>query len=420
MPSFAHIIRPLNRLMTKEAEGKITENWKKEHDETLEVLKFLLTTPPVLKSPNFSRPFEIETDASQQAIAAVLLQEGHPVAYCSRALNKSEQKFHVNELEALAVAFAVEEYEPYIAGSKNTVVWTDNSTLCAMMKANRAGLRGSLLKYQMAVQSMGIEIRHRSGKSNRLCDYMSRYLDHSKKLREEKNGKKADEEEGGRGEPEEMSQINRIRMEELSELRKIMDSCPLKTDLAEVRAKQKKVKLLAALYRAKHWGKWPEDPKEKTRIESLAKDYAVIEGAVHYTKDEVPRLVIPYELRGRLFKEEHEHMMQGGHLSGEKTWNKMKKRMFWEGMKEDIEEMAKACEVCQKRKIYAGDRKAVPVQPIEAPSGPWKRVHVDLMGPLRETTKGNKYILMSVDAFTKWAVASALPRRMPQQWRVTS
>lgn len=63
---FATWIAPLNELSSKE--GLIEENWTEEHQIALDTLKLKLTTSPVLASPVFTRPFVIETDASQTAL----------------------------------------------------------------------------------------------------------------------------------------------------------------------------------------------------------------------------------------------------------------------------------------------------------------------------------------------------------------
>ena len=62
-----------------------------------------MTETPVLANPNFLIPFTLETDASSTAMGAVLLQEGHPIAYYSKALCPRLQRAsaYVRELHEL-------------------------------------------------------------------------------------------------------------------------------------------------------------------------------------------------------------------------------------------------------------------------------------------------------------------------------
>ena len=45
-----------------------------------------MVTPPVVALPDFSKTFVFKCDASKQALGAVLMQEGRPLAYLSQAL----------------------------------------------------------------------------------------------------------------------------------------------------------------------------------------------------------------------------------------------------------------------------------------------------------------------------------------------
>ena len=61
--------------------------WSNLATEAFNALKQTLTTALVLAIPNFSIPFEIETDASKGGIRAVFMQVHHPIAYISRFLS---------------------------------------------------------------------------------------------------------------------------------------------------------------------------------------------------------------------------------------------------------------------------------------------------------------------------------------------
>jgi hypothetical protein len=62
---------------------------------------------PVLALPDFAQPFVIETDACDTGVGAVLMQQGHPIAYMSKALCVMNRKLSVYEKEFLAVMLAV-------------------------------------------------------------------------------------------------------------------------------------------------------------------------------------------------------------------------------------------------------------------------------------------------------------------------
>ncbi|KAK0419619.1 hypothetical protein QR680_014236 [Steinernema hermaphroditum] len=112
------------------------------------------------------------------AIAGCLLQadeEGaeHPVSYASRILQPAEKRYHSMEQEALAIVFALQQFAPYIEGNGVTTVRTDNQPICALLK--KQNLPPRLQRFQLAIQSYNIDLHHRSGDSNKMCDFLSRY-----------------------------------------------------------------------------------------------------------------------------------------------------------------------------------------------------------------------------------------------------
>lgn len=79
---FGLLSKPLTNLL-KKGEQYI---WTTSHQEAFDALKQALITSPVLALPNFSKPFTMEIDAFDKGIGAILQQEGHPIAYVSKAL----------------------------------------------------------------------------------------------------------------------------------------------------------------------------------------------------------------------------------------------------------------------------------------------------------------------------------------------
>lgn len=96
-----------------------------------------------------------------------------------------------------------------------------------------------------------------------------------------------------------------------------------------------------------------------------------------------------------------------GHLGAEKTLGRIKQGFYWPSMKETVSEYCHSCDNCAARKQSKKKN--------HAPLGSYhvgetmERVALDILGPLPLTKKGNKYILVMVDCFSKWTEAVALP-----------
>ena len=76
-------------------------------------------------------------------------------------------------------------------------------------------------------------------------------------------------------------------------------------------------------------------------------------------------------------------------------------------MTKDVAEFCRKCETCQ-RVNSKFDKQQPELHPIPV-SDVWKRIGIDLIGPLPETPRGNKYIITATDYFSKWPEAAALP-----------
>ena len=96
---YSKIASPLTELLKK---SKAYE-WSEDCQHAFDELKKAMSKDPVLALPDISKPFEIQTDASNYALGGVFLQDGHPVAYESRKLNDTERKYAAHEKELLAV-----------------------------------------------------------------------------------------------------------------------------------------------------------------------------------------------------------------------------------------------------------------------------------------------------------------------------
>jgi hypothetical protein len=96
---FAVIAKPLTDLLKKQA----LLVWTSEHTEAFNTLKLALVSAPVLAMLDFSQTFCIEIDASNKGVGAVLLQNGHPLAFISKPLGPRTHGLSTYEKEYLAI-----------------------------------------------------------------------------------------------------------------------------------------------------------------------------------------------------------------------------------------------------------------------------------------------------------------------------
>jgi hypothetical protein len=121
---FAIIAKPLTQLLKKHQ----LFVWTHEHQQAFAALQQALCSAPVLGIPNFSRQFAIETDACQTGVGAVLLQDGHPLAYVSKPLGPKTQGLSIYEKEYLAILIAVEQWRSYLQLAE-FLIFTDQQSL---------------------------------------------------------------------------------------------------------------------------------------------------------------------------------------------------------------------------------------------------------------------------------------------------
>ena len=105
---YSSIAKPLEEITGKNAQF----SWNSNRQDAFVALRRALVTAPVLKIPDVSRPFRVVTDASDFAIAGVLLQQDldqawHTVAYNSWKLSSAERNYTAAERETLAVIFSL-------------------------------------------------------------------------------------------------------------------------------------------------------------------------------------------------------------------------------------------------------------------------------------------------------------------------
>lgn len=181
VPEFSSVATPLTELIRKTAPNKI--KWTESTEEAFVKLKDILCSGPVLGVADFTKPFIVQTDASEVGVGAVLSQiiddEEHPIMYLSRKLLPREQNYAVVEKECLAVRWAIESLKYYLLGREFTLV-TDHSPL-KWMKENREK-NARVTRWFLALQPYRFKIEHRSGVKNANADGLSRVHEKGKEV----------------------------------------------------------------------------------------------------------------------------------------------------------------------------------------------------------------------------------------------
>ena len=154
---FAKIAAPLYDLTSDDSKDKKSEHvdLSPEALEAFDRLKAACLQAPILAFLDFNRPFLLETDASGQGLGAVLSQKQadgryHPIAYASHVMNKTEQRYHSNKQEFLALKWAVTEQfhkylSPYGKNRNEFVVCTNNNLLTYIFSSTNLDAAGAML-----------------------------------------------------------------------------------------------------------------------------------------------------------------------------------------------------------------------------------------------------------------------------------
>ena len=173
IPNFATLATPLTNATAKAAPNQV--DWSEDCEEAFCVLKQVLTSPPLVFSPDFTRRFVVHTDASDVGIGAVLAQtvddQEHPVAYASRKLLPRERRYATVEKEGLAVKWAILKFAPYLLGRTFTLV-TDHRPLSWIAHHSSANAR--VARWAIALQPFSFTVKYRPGAENGNADGLSR------------------------------------------------------------------------------------------------------------------------------------------------------------------------------------------------------------------------------------------------------
>ena len=122
-------------------------------------------------------PFEVETDASEVALAATLNKRGKPVAFFSRTLQGSELKHASIQKEAQAIIEAVRHWRHFLTG-RHFILKTDQKSVAYMFdKHHRGKIKNEkFLRWRLELSCFSFDIVYRPGRDNVPADTLSRAM----------------------------------------------------------------------------------------------------------------------------------------------------------------------------------------------------------------------------------------------------
>lgn len=456
--------------------GKKPFVWGESQEQSFVDIKDALTSPPILGLPNSKDSFILDTDASELAVGGVLYQvQGgteRVISYGSYALSPQQRRYCTTRKELLAVVRFTRQFRHYLLG-KPFKVRTDHSSLTWLLRFKEP--QGQLARWLEELSLYDMTVLHRPGKDHGNADALSRFVSQSTPCANYRaNIKLEDLPCGGckycakayrdwRGFEEDVDDIvplgRKVCSVEVSpdDLRLFQDvdfdavqnieslsgqaSLVLNNEVRasdivagdekkdarvwdlqtrrvqEAQGRDTDLELLAV------WLGTKAEPTEGELFISspTAKFYWVnrdsfcLKNGLVWMLDSKTgnhRLVIPEELREEVLFLCHS-IPASGHQGEDRTLERTKRKYFWHGVTKDVKSYVAACSACNKWKKPV--RKAKWEMTKYHAGAPLERVHLDFLGPLPKTSRGNEYVLMVVDQFTKWVECFPLPSQTAEQ-----
>lgn len=349
---YGKVCQPLTLLLKKDA-----FKWNSEAELAFTQLKSAMTSAPVLALPDYTKLFVLECDASGKGIGAVLMQEGKPVAYYSKAISPTRLGLSTYEKELLAVVMAVTKWRHYLLG-RHFQIRTDHQSLKFLLEQRVTTLMQQ--KWISKLMGFDFEITYKSGKSNAAADALSRVVDDLNSV------------------PTSQGNLSAMVLVLCNWVGALQDS-------------------------------WRQDAELQQIIQNLQQDpvshpHFVWQHDMLYYKS---RLVVGNNDQFRLkLLHEHHASPTGGHSGGERTYHRLKQAFYWRGMKQAVLKYVAECDTCQRNK---SETVATPglLQPLPIPNRLWSDISMDFIEGLPSSSQ-KSVIFVVVDRLSKCAHFIAL------------
>jgi hypothetical protein len=273
------------------------------------------------------------------------------IAYALRPLKKHEKNYSAYLVEMAATVWGIEHLDVYLIGKQFTLI-TDHRPLEHLGSVHTKTLN----RLQHLMLEYDFTIEYRAGKENAVADYLSR------------NATTTDT----ASVQEQVSTLNIL--------------------FPETEMDQSKDELMADIIRYMKTGNTPEKAQTqyKERIKRLAHDrFLDEENRLWYRLPGKTRERIafwtPRHMRKELMVAAHVSI-EAGHGGVARTVARLKSNYYWPGMSNNATNFVKTCRTCQLSKMPKPAKQ--PLQPLEVCDRANQRLHIDLIGPLKNTSSG--------------------------------
>ena len=404
--NFGIIARPLYDL-TKKTSEKFS--WNEKAEEAFQTLKTKLTESPILAYPNLESKelLTLTVDSSACGIGWVLSQKqwcdktnslvDRPISYGSTNLKGNQTKMGSTDLELTGVCFAVSKLDCWLRGVEFVLV-TDHKSLLYLMRKKLDELKPATARKLIYLQQYKFQLVHKLGSSISHVDTLSRLVPEDTSDVEEDI------------EP----QIAAININQMDTIIKDLKVLGLQTlSLKDIKIGQKKDLFYTCMYQHLLNNSLPQDKLLARKIKRHKTNYFMNNGLLYHVwfntsnKTVYKQLCIPKQHRQLIMELLHD-VVTSGHRGVFKMWCMANKKLYWKSMYSDMKNYVYSCKLCSESNT--GHAPKVPLQPLPVASSPFEIVHVDLVG-FHTPSCGYKYILVIIDAFSKFVVTVALKRK---------
>lgn len=368
LPHYSETTAPLRELLRKD----VPWVWSPACRDTVHSLKAQLTSPPVLAHFNISSPTFVTCDASATAVGAVLSQTQagveKPVAFASRALNPTEQRYSVGEREALACIWTCERWHFYLYGRSFTIR-TDHQALTMLLSTSGTGHRPLRLHcWSDRLRQYNFELQFTPGRLNVVADLLSRSVTCPAPHMDTETVEK------------DMILMLHSPLQATVSLQELKDASEADPVLSQVRT-----------YIRDGWPhRVPEELLGFSRVKQELycwNDACVARGLC---------TVVPGALRARVLAMAHE-----GHLGIVKLKQRCRGLVWWPGIDKEIEALVGDCSACLVSG-KTGHQAPPPLQPLSWPSRPWEHLQLDVCGEIHGVPHHQRFLVVVYDLHSKW------------------